>query len=157
MIGMATRDPGKRFSYRDDPAVPPFDDHGPIAFMDGGCALCTTGARLIARFDRAREIRICPIQTPLGCAVLTHYGIAPGDPETWLYLEDGAAYTSIDAMIRVGSRIGGWGKALGVLRVLPRPVQDWFYRRIARNRYRLFGRTDMCAVPDPDLRARLME
>lgn len=91
------------------------------------------------------------------CAVLTHYGIAPGDPETWLYLEDGAAYTSIDAMIRVGSRIGGWGKALRVLRVLPRPVQDWFYRRIARNRYRLFGRTDMCAVPDPDLRARLME
>ena len=28
---------------------------------------------------------------------------------------------------------------------------------IARNRYRVLGRTDMCAVPDARLRARLME
>jgi predicted DCC family thiol-disulfide oxidoreductase YuxK len=39
---------------------------------------------------------------------------------------------------------------------LPRAVQDWLYRRMARNRYALFGRTDMCAVPDPRLRKRLM-
>jgi predicted DCC family thiol-disulfide oxidoreductase YuxK len=47
--------------------------------------------------------------------------------------------------------------ALQPLRLLPRPAQDWLYRRLARNRYRLFGRTDICALPDPELRARLME
>ena len=46
------------YSYRDDPAVPHFDDGGPVAIMDGECVLCATGARAIARFDRERCFRI---------------------------------------------------------------------------------------------------
>ena len=146
-----------RYSYRKDPDVPAFDDSVPLVFMDGTCVLCTAGARAIARFDRKGEFRICPVQSPLGQAVLKHYGLEPDDPESWLYVVDGKAYASLDAIIRVASRLGGVGRFLQALRVLPRPAQDWLYRRIARNRYRLFGRTDMCTVPDPALRARLME
>ena len=148
------RDP---YSYKQDPGVPEFDDGRPVVFMDGDCVLCTTGARLIARLDSKEEFRICPVQSPTGAAVLRHYGLKPDDPATWLYLVDGRAYTSMDAMIRVGVRIGGPGRLLICLRVLPRPLQDWLYRRIALNRYRLLGRTDMCAVAGPALRARLME
>lgn len=36
------------------------------------------------------------------------------------------------------------------------PKREWLYRRIARNRY-LFGKTDICAAPDPRLRARLLQ
>lgn len=153
---MQHTDSRSAYSYRDDDAVPDFDDRGPITFMDGDCVLCTTGARLIARFDGTREIKICPVQSTLGQAVLRHFGVDPASPETWLYLVDGRAYTSIDAMIRVGARIGGWGWMLQPLRILPRFAQDWIYRRIARNRYRVFGRTDMCAIADQDLRSRLI-
>ena len=48
-------------------------------------------------------------------------------------------------------------RPLGVLRLLPVRVQDWLYARIARNRYAMFGRDDLCAMPDPDLRRRLVE
>ena len=145
------------YSYRNDPAVPAFDDNGPRVFMDGTCVLCTAGARLIARFDRANEFRIIRIQSDTGQAVLKHYGLDPDDPESWLYVADGRAYTSLDGIIRAGARCGGPGWLLQVLRVLPRPVQDWLYRRVARNRYRIFGQTDMCETPDPSLRARLVE
>jgi predicted DCC family thiol-disulfide oxidoreductase YuxK len=144
------------YSYRQDRAVPPFEDAGPVVFMDGDCALCTRGAQLIARLDHAGEFRICPIQTVLGKSILRHYGIAPDDPESWLYLVDGRAYTSLDAIVRAGARMGGWGRFVSPFGLLPRAVQDWLYRRMARNRYALFGRTDMCAVPDPRLRKRLM-
>lgn len=144
------------WSYRHDPSVPAFDDSGPVTFMDGDCVLCTAGARLIARFDRNDAFRICPVQSPTGRAVLRHYGLEPDDPDSWLYLADGRAHTSLDGMIRAGARIGGPGWLLQPLRLLPRAAQDWLYRRIARNRYRLFGRTSMCSVPDPRLRARLI-
>ena len=153
---MAGSDERAAWSYRDDPRVPAFDDRGPIAFMDAECALCSRGARLISRFDRRGEFRICPVQSELGRAMLTHYGLDPGDADSWLYLEDGRAFTSIDAMIRVGRRLGGAGGLLIGLRLLPRPVQDWVYRRVARNRYRLFGSADMCALPDDALQKRLM-
>lgn len=144
-------------SYRRDPAVPAFDDSGPVVFMDGDCVLCTRTARTIARLDRSGVFRICPIQSPTGSAVLRHYGLDVDNPESWLYLVDGEAYVSLDAVIRAGTKLGGIGRLIQVLRLLPRPVQDWLYRKIAQNRIRLFGRTDMCAVPDPDLRARLID
>jgi predicted DCC family thiol-disulfide oxidoreductase YuxK len=145
------------YSYRIDEAVPGFEDTGPVTVMDGECALCSAGARLIARFDKAGEFRICRAQSELGGALLRHYGLDADDPESWLYIVDGRAYTSLDGMIRAGARLGGAGWVLQPLRLLPRPAQDWLYRRLARNRYRLFGRTDICALPDPELRARLIE
>lgn len=144
------------YSYRDDPDVPDFDHAGPVAIMDGDCVLCAGGARMIARFDRAGEFRIGRTRSALGSALVRHYGLAPEDPETWLYLENGRAWSGMEAIIRIGARIGGPGRLLGILRILPRPAREWIYRRVARNRH-LFGQTDICALPDPELRARLLE
>ena len=146
-----------QYSYRDDPGIPAFDDSGPVTVMDGTCVLCSMGARLIARFDRKGEFRIARVETPLGAALFRHYGLTPDDPESWLLIVDGRAYTSLDAMIRAGRQVGGLGLLLQPLRLLPRRAQDWLYIRLARNRYRLFGRGDMCALPDPALQARLIE
>jgi predicted DCC family thiol-disulfide oxidoreductase YuxK len=146
-----------QYSYREDPNVPAFDDSHPMTVMDGECVLCSVGARLISRFDKKREFRICRTQSPLGQALLRHYDFSPDDPESWLYLVDGYAYSSLDAMIRAGRRIGGPGWLLQPLRLMPRALQHYLYRLLARNRYRLFGRTDMCSIPDPELRARLID
>ncbi len=145
------------YSYRSDSGVPAFDDSGPVTVIDGECVLCAFGARMIARFDAAEEFRICRAQSELGQALLRHYGLSQQDPETWLLLVDGYAYTSLDAMIHAGRRVGGAGFLLQPLRLIPRAIQDWLYIRLARNRYRLFGRTDMCDIPDPALKARLID
>ena len=102
------------YSYRDDPAVPHFDDGGPVAIMDGECVLCATGARAIARFDRERCFRIGRTKSALGAALVRHYGLDPDDPETWLYLEDGRAWSGMEAIIRIGARLGGPGRLLGL-------------------------------------------
>lgn len=145
------------FSYRADPAVPAFDDRGPVVFVDGTCAFCSRSAQVIARLDRAMEFRICAVQSPLGRAVLAHYGLDPDDPDSWLYLADGRAETSLAAVVAVARRLGGLPRILTApLGWLPRRLADWLYRRVARNRYRIMGRTDMCAMPDPAFRARLI-
>jgi predicted DCC family thiol-disulfide oxidoreductase YuxK len=146
-----------QYSYRIDPEVPAFDDSYPITVMDGECVLCTFGARLIVRFDKSGDFRICRAQTTLGQALLRHYGLSATDPESWLYIVDGKAFGSLDAMIRAGRRVGGVGWLLQPLRLMPRALQDFLYRHLARNRYRVFGRTAMCSIADPALRARLLE
>ncbi|MEM1314164.1 MAG: DUF393 domain-containing protein [Pseudomonadota bacterium] len=143
------------FSYRDDPAVPPLPDR-PVAVMDGGCALCTTGARWIARLDRSGEIAIAPASGSAGAALLRHYGLDPEDPDSWLYLENGRALGGLEAIAALGRRVGGAGRLLAALAWPPERLRDALYRRIARNRLRLFGRADICATPDPELRARLL-
>lgn len=141
---------GTRLSYT------AMDTDGPIAVMDGDCALCSLGARMIHRMDRGGTIRICPVATPLGQRLLAAHGISRADPESWLFLHRGRAFVDFDAMAEVGRFCGGWGHGLRALRMLPGPVSRWLYRRVARNRYALFGRGDLCAVPDPAFRARLI-
>lgn len=143
------------YSYREDPDVPAFDDGGRIAVMDGDCALCSWGAKKIVRLDKAETFRICPVQSKTGDALVRHYGLDPTDPETWLFLENGQAWSGMEAIIRIGERLGGVGKLATLLRVFPRALREWLYRRIARNRYR-FGKSDMCAMPDESLQRRLM-
>ena len=144
------------FSFRDDPAVPAFDDSSPIAVMDADCALCSWGARMIHRLDRTGTTRIAPVQSPLGRALMGHYGVDPADPATWLFIDEGRAHVDFDAVIHAGRRFGGWGRVTFVLRLLPKPARDRLYRLIARNRYRLFGRGDFCALPDPAFQRRLL-
>ena len=129
----------------------------PIAVMDGTCALCCFGARMIHRLDRSGDIKICPIQSDRGRALLMENGLDPDDPATWLFIENGNVWTDLEAMIRVGERSGGFGRILSLLWVAPKPLRGWLYERIARNRYAMFGRSEMCEIPDPGLRARLIE
>jgi predicted DCC family thiol-disulfide oxidoreductase YuxK len=131
-------------------------DAAAIAVMDATCALCSFGARMIHRLDRSGTIRICPVQSPLGQTLLAENGITVTDPESWLFIADSRVWTDFDAMAEVGMRCGGWGRLLGLLRLIPKPLRDWLYRRVARNRYAIFGRGDMCAIPDPAFRARLI-
>nr|WP_135507029.1 DUF393 domain-containing protein [Roseovarius aestuariivivens] len=145
----------RAYSYREDPAVPAFDDSGRIAVMDGDCALCSWGAKKIARLDKGETFRICPVQSTTGDALVRHYGLDPTAPETWLFLENGLAWSGMEAIIRIGGRLGGVGKLATLLRVFPRGFREWLYRLIARNRYR-FGKSDICATPDEALRRRLM-
>lgn len=124
--------------------------------MDATCALCSWGARMIHRLDRSGEIKIAPIQSDIGAGLMRDHGLDPLDPDSWLFMESGTVWRDFDAVIRLGERAGGFGRVCSVLRVVPRPLRDWLYQRMARNRYVWFGRGDMCALPDPAFRARLL-
>ena len=50
----------------------------------------------------------------------------------------------------------GSGPLPDSLVLVPRPLRDWAYARIARNRYRWFGRRDSCMVPIPELQQRFL-
>jgi predicted DCC family thiol-disulfide oxidoreductase YuxK len=144
------------YSYKSDPNVPPFDDSVPLAVMDAECAVCSWGARMIHRLDRSGAVRIAPIQSPLGVALARHYGLDPDDPDTWMFIDDGVAHVDFDAVIHAGLRFGGLARLTGVLALLPKGPRGWLCRRLARNRYAVFGRADMCALPDPAFQKRLL-
>jgi predicted DCC family thiol-disulfide oxidoreductase YuxK len=80
----------------------------------------------------------------------------PEDPLSWLYVAEGRAYTSLDAIVRTGRELGGKWKMLAVFNVLPRCAQDFLYGIIARNRYRFLGRRSFCDIPDPAIQSRIL-
>lgn len=63
------------FSYRNDPAVPDFDDSKALFVFDGVCVLCSGGAAWLMRHDRHARINLTSAQSPLGQALYHHYGM----------------------------------------------------------------------------------
>jgi predicted DCC family thiol-disulfide oxidoreductase YuxK len=144
------------YSYRSDPAVPAFADDKALLVFDGVCVLCSGFARFILKRDKRFAFRLATAQSPLGQALFRHYGLDAETFETNLVLADGIPYAKLDTVAAVGARLGGVWRALALLRLLPRPLADWLYDRVARNRYGLFGRTEACMVPPPEWRDRFI-
>jgi predicted DCC family thiol-disulfide oxidoreductase YuxK len=145
------------YSYRSDPAVPSFPDDKALVVFDGVCVLCSGFARFILKRDRAFAFRLTTAQSPLGQALFRHYGLDTEEFETNLVLADSVPHAKLDSVVVAGERLGGPWRALSLLRLLPRPLADWLYDRIARNRYALFGRTERCMIPPPEWRDRFIE
>jgi predicted DCC family thiol-disulfide oxidoreductase YuxK len=147
---------GSPYSYRTDPNVPSFPDDKALIVFDGVCVLCSGFARFVLKRDKAFAFRLVTAQSPLGQALFGHYGLATDDFETNLVIADGRAYAKLDTVAIAGTLLGWPWRVLVFLRLLPRPLADWLYDRIAQNRYRLFGRTEACMMPPPEWRDRFI-
>jgi predicted DCC family thiol-disulfide oxidoreductase YuxK len=137
------------FSYRSDPAVPPFPDEQPILVFDGKCVLCSGFVRFILRADRRRRLRLLAAQTPLGQALYRHFDLAPVDYETNILIEEGRAWLKSEGSIRVFERLGFPWSLVRIARLLPLPLRDRLYEIVARNRLRWFGARATCYLPAP--------
>ncbi|ATQ42095.1 thiol-disulfide oxidoreductase DCC family protein [Caulobacter mirabilis] len=144
------------YSYRDDPAVPAFPDDRPIIIFDGHCVFCSGWARVVLRFDRKGVFRLLPAQTPLGAALYRHYGLDPEDYQTNILIERGEARFKADGSMRMAALLGFPFSLAGVFRLLPIPVADALYDVVAKNRFRLFGRSDVCYIPDARYAERVL-
>jgi predicted DCC family thiol-disulfide oxidoreductase YuxK len=136
------------------PSETPLDAGHPLLVFDGVCVLCSGFVLMVVRLDRQGRFRFATAQSPFGEALFRQHGLRTDSYETNLVLIDGVAFTQLDSFVVVMSELGWPWRAAKVLLLLPRPLRDWLYNRIAKNRYVLFGRKDSCEVPSAELRAR---
>lgn len=145
------------YSYRTDSNVPRFPDERPLIVFDGVCIFCSGFIKIVLRHDRSEMFRFVAAQSPLGQALYKHYGLDTRVFETNLVIVEGRVYTKLDAFVQVAKRLPLPWPLFAVVRVLPRFVADRLYDVIARNRYRLFGRTEHCMVPPQRVQTRFLE
>lgn len=146
--------PGLRFSYRDDPGVPAFDDGRALFVFDGVCVLCSGGAAFLMRHDARARVNFTPVASELGRALYAHYSVDWN--ATYLLVEDGRAFTASAGYLRLCAVLGGWWHVLRIGAIVPEQWRDTAYAAVARNRYRWFGTADHCALLTPDQRTRLL-
>ena len=132
-----------------------------VLLYDGVCGVCNSAVRTILRFDPNGTLRFAALDSAFARAVFDrHPTIAgvdsvvfvdePGEPAERVAVRSAAA-------LRVVDYLGGPWKLLKVARVIPAPLRDWLYDRVADVRYRIFGKYDTCPLPPPEVRARFVD
>lgn len=141
------------------PAAPPPTGAGPddrTLLFDGVCNLCNAWVRFVIRRDPGRRFRMASIQSEPGRAILRWAGLPEEDVDTMAFLDGGRVFTRSDAFLNAIRYFRWPWPWLAAAKVVPRPLRDWLYNRVARNRYRLFGRQDTCMLPSPEDRERFL-
>ncbi len=133
-----------------------------IVLYDGVCGLCNRLVRFLLRFDRRNCFRYAALQSDFAGQVLQKHGLNPRDLDsvtviTNYGLPSERAFTKSDAVMRAAWDLGGAWRIAETGRVIPRAIRDWFYDRIARNRYRIFGKYDSCPIPRPEHRSNFID
>lgn len=126
----------------------------PIWLFDSKCVLCSWGVQYTLRHEKAQNIRFVAIQSGEGRALAERHGVDPDDPATFLFVEKGAALEKSDAAL--ARHLSGPASLLPTFTWAPKRWRDAIYSAIANNRYRLFGKTDICLAPHPDHRHRFV-
>ena len=129
----------------------------PVVVFDGVCRLCSRWVRFLLAHDREGRLRFAAMQGVTGRALLQRHGLDPDDPTSFLWVEDGRGYRNSEAILRLVAGFGGAWRLVALLRLIPRPLRDAGYRLIARNRYRWFGRSAQCLVPDAATAQRFLD
>jgi len=134
----------------------------PIVFYDGVCGLCNRLTQFLLQRDRHDRLRFASLQSDFAAQVLQRHGADPKDLDTVYVVMDynepnEELLARSDAILELGKEIGGIWSIAGLGKAVPKTLRDWIYKQVARNRYRVFGKSDSCMMPDPKYRAKFLD
>ena len=148
------------------PAPRPTPRH--VVFFDHDCLLCNGTVRFLMARDKTNVLRFAPLQGPTAAEMFERHQAAAQDPDalTSIVFAENLGDPTTDrvslrstAVARILRKLGGpWGVLGLALLAIPRPLRDWGYGLVARNRLRWFGKAtpETCPLPTPDQASRLL-
>ncbi|MCL4165624.1 UNVERIFIED_CONTAM: hypothetical protein GTU68_037708 [Idotea baltica] len=129
-----------------------------VIIFDGVCSLCNAWVDFVLRKEKEDIFSFAANQSDEGQAILEKFNKTFDNEEvdTVFLLENGQLYERSTAALRIVKKLSfPWNLAYGFV-VIPRPIRDFFYKIIAKNRYRWFGKKNSCRLPTPEERAKFI-
>ncbi|WCL50154.1 thiol-disulfide oxidoreductase DCC family protein [Leptospira sp. GIMC2001] len=137
-----------------------------IVIFDSDCNLCNFFVNFCIERDPDFNLHFAPIRSPLIQDILLNIeprknltgidieklrALNPStDPTTILFYEDGFLYSKSHAVFRIANHLNGIIRILKFFRWIPDFITNTIYYLVAKYRYRLFGRSSTCRIPQPE-------
>lgn len=124
--------------------------------FDGFCNFCNVSINFIIDRDTKGIFKFAALQSEIGQEILKRYGLKQHDFDSVILEREGKIYQKSDAALEIARNMDGLWKVFYIFKIIPSFLRNPIYDLIAKNRYRIFGRTDACRIPTPELKARFL-
>ena len=125
-----------------------------LILFDGVCNLCNASVKFILKYEKKETFYFGSLQSDRAKEVLTRFR-SEKITDSVLYFDHGQLFQESTAALKIAKHLRCFG-ALYYLIYLPERLRNPFYRFIARNRYRWFGKQETCMIPDERLKNRFL-
>lgn len=128
----------------------------PIILFDGICHLCNGVVRFLLKRDKKECFRFATLQSDSGQDLLKQHQLSTTDLNTFVLIQHKLCYTKSTAALMVLKALGRGWQVFYAFIIIPCFIRDFAYDRVARKRYRLFGKLEQCLVPNPKIKHRFL-
>ncbi len=122
------------------------NQNNPILLFDGICNTCNFFVNLVLKYEKNKKIKFASLQSEAGKSLLIQNGFDPNSLETLVFIIDNKALVRSEAFFKIISFLSGPIKGFIVFSILPKFFTDFIYNFVAKNRYRFFGKRDVCRL-----------
>lgn len=143
-------------SHDSHPAKKAANQPHPIILFDGVCNLCNASVQFIIARDSAKRFRFASRESEIGRELLRKHGLDPERDDTIVFVQAERSYLRSTAALHIARRLRWPWPLLFALILVPRFLRDWGYNWVAKNRYRWFGKSDACGVPEDHVKDRFL-
>lgn len=121
-----------------------------VILFDGSCLLCNAWVRRLCKWDKKDILRFATLDSNTAKGFYEEHKLDSNSMETVVFWKPKEMYAiEAQASFELFKTLGGLWNLATVFRLLPNFVTRNIYRLIARNRYKWFGKSDNCPLPDP--------
>jgi predicted DCC family thiol-disulfide oxidoreductase YuxK len=128
-----------------------------IIVFDGQCNLCNKWVQFILKYDRDKKFKFCALQSKTGQKINTVFLKEMKEGKTIIYINGKSMYLKSTATFYILRELSGVWSFFFILVSIPRPIRDYLYDFIAKNRYKWFGKAERCLVPTKETMSRFID
>ncbi len=128
----------------------------PIVLFDGVCNFCNGMVNFAIRNDRKAKLKFTPLQSDTAQQLKSQFNIPPST-DSVILVENGKVYTYARAAIRITKYLDWPVRMMYAFIIIPPFICQPFYKWVARNRYKWFGKKESCMIPTPEFRERFID
>ncbi len=121
------------------------ETENPIILFDGICNLCNSAVNFILKRDKKKQFQLVSLQSEQGVELMHQYQI-PKETDSIVFIAEKQIFIESDAALKIARLLPVPWNWLIVFKVIPKKIRDKIYQWIARNRYRWFGKRDVCRM-----------
>lgn len=121
-----------------------------IILFDGFCKLCNGTVDFLLRCDRKKQFRFVSLQSESGKLYIQKFQI-PINTDSVILIRFNQVYFESDAVIEISGMLTYPWKLGMIAKYIPRKIRNGLYQRIAKNRYRWFGKRKTCRIPTSEV------
>ena len=132
-----------------------------LVLYDGVCGLCNRLNQFLLTRDPDDHFRFASLQSKFAESLLQRYDIKVDFDTFYALVDFGQPSEHLlmrsDAALHVLGRLGRVWRLLRIGKALPKSLRDALYNLIARNRYSIFGKYDVCLMPEEKYRKKFLD
>ena len=131
--------------------------HKKIILFDGVCNLCNSSINYVIDKDVDDIFRFVALQSNLGQEIQQYLGIPTTNLDSIiLYIPNEAYYIKSTAALKIMRDFKGVWKTSSIFFIIPEFIRNTIYDFIAKNRYKWYGKQEICRIPTPELKEKFL-